>query len=118
MTKKAIVLISGGLDSTTCLAIACVQGFECYTLAFDYGQKHRCELVAAEAISKKYGAKLPATSSNIWNGIGRGDMRDRIGRRAGQELHIPDRQAFAELEEPGFRQHVLPGQALAQEIDV
>jgi len=47
-TKKAVVLISGGLDSATCLAIARDQGYSCYGLSFDYGQRHRSELVFAE----------------------------------------------------------------------
>ncbi len=54
--EKAIVLLSGGLDSATCLAIARSKGFECYTLAFDYGQRHRCELERAALISKTLGA--------------------------------------------------------------
>ena len=54
--EKAIVLLSGGLDSATCLAIARSRGFECYTLAFDYGQRHRCELDRAALISRTLGA--------------------------------------------------------------
>lgn len=54
--EKAIVLLSGGLDSATCLAMARAQGFECYTLAFDYGQRHRCELECSAKISKALGA--------------------------------------------------------------
>jgi 7-cyano-7-deazaguanine synthase len=46
-TKRAVVLLSGGLDSTTCLAWARAQGFTCSTLAIDYGQRHRVELDAA-----------------------------------------------------------------------
>lgn len=57
MTKKAVILASGGLDSTTCLAVAASEGYACYTLAFDYGQKHRAELKAAEKLSKAFGAK-------------------------------------------------------------
>lgn len=58
MKPKAIILSSGGLDSTTCLAMALDQGYECFTISFDYGQKQRAELTAATLISKKMGAKL------------------------------------------------------------
>lgn len=53
---KAVCLLSGGLDSTTCLAYARRQGFECYTLSFDYGQRHRIEIDAARRIAKALGA--------------------------------------------------------------
>src|SRR3990167_8897055 len=49
--KKAIVLLSGGLDSTTCLAIAQSEGYACHTLSFDYGQRHRVELETAQKIA-------------------------------------------------------------------
>jgi 7-cyano-7-deazaguanine synthase len=48
--KKAVILLSGGLDSTTTLAIACDKGFECYVLTFLYGQRHKCEIEAAKKI--------------------------------------------------------------------
>ena len=48
---KAVCLLSGGLDSSTCLAWAKHQGFECYALSFDYGQRHRTELEAAKRIA-------------------------------------------------------------------
>lgn len=54
--KKAVVLLSGGLDSATVLAMAREQGFECYALGFDYGQRHRSELAAAERVSRAGGA--------------------------------------------------------------
>ncbi len=53
---KAVILVSGGLDSTTVMAMAQQQGYQCYTLSFDYGQRHRAELKAAEATSKAMGA--------------------------------------------------------------
>ena len=54
--KKAVVLLSGGLDSATCLAIARSQGFESYCLSFNYGQRHCAELVAADRVVKALGA--------------------------------------------------------------
>lgn len=56
MNKKAIILFSGGLDSTTCLAIAKAQGFDCYALSFDYGQNNLAELTAAKKIATVLGA--------------------------------------------------------------
>jgi 7-cyano-7-deazaguanine synthase len=52
MTQKAVILVSGGLDSSTVLAMAKQQGFDCYTLSFDYGQRHRSELFAAAKVSE------------------------------------------------------------------
>ncbi|WP_019864097.1 7-cyano-7-deazaguanine synthase QueC [Methylovulum miyakonense] len=54
MSKNAIVLLSGGLDSITTLALAQQQGFSCYALSFNYGQRHNAELVAAAHIAKDY----------------------------------------------------------------
>lgn len=54
--KKAVVLYSAGLDSTTCLAIARSEGFEPYAISFDYGQRHRHELDLARANAKPMGA--------------------------------------------------------------
>lgn len=53
--KKAIILLAGGLDSTTCLAIAKATFFDCYALTFSYGQKHHSEIAAAKQIAKKFG---------------------------------------------------------------
>ena len=57
MTKKAIVLLSGGLDSATVLAIAKNSGFETYALSFSYGQRHKIELKSAKKIAATLGAK-------------------------------------------------------------
>ena len=53
--KRAVILRSGGLDSTTVIAIAQAQGFDCYTLSFDYGQRHKIELHAAKLVSEQMG---------------------------------------------------------------
>jgi len=53
---KSVVLLSGGLDSATALAVALERGDECYTLSFDYGQRHRAELAAAKRVSLAIGA--------------------------------------------------------------
>jgi 7-cyano-7-deazaguanine synthase len=54
--SKAVVLLSGGLDSATALAVARAEGFECHALSFDYGQRHRLELEAARAVAVALGA--------------------------------------------------------------
>jgi 7-cyano-7-deazaguanine synthase len=54
--RRAVVLVSGGLDSATVLAMARAQGFACYALSFDYGQRHRSELAAADRVARSLGA--------------------------------------------------------------
>lgn len=61
MTKKAVVLLSGGLDSTTVLAIAHAEGYELHALSFDYGQRHQREIDAANAVAHHYGVTLHKT---------------------------------------------------------
>jgi len=55
--EKAVCLLSGGLDSATCLALARRDGYECYALSFDYGQRHKIELEAAARVAAALGAK-------------------------------------------------------------
>ena len=57
MHKKAVILLSGGLDSTTCCAIAKHQGYELYALSFSYGQRHRVELAAAKRVARFFSIK-------------------------------------------------------------
>jgi 7-cyano-7-deazaguanine synthase len=57
MKKRAVILVSGGLDSATVLAMAIAQGYQCYTLSLDYGQRHRIELDRAKKVSASLGAK-------------------------------------------------------------
>lgn len=84
--KKAVILLSGGLDSATCLAIAGHRGFSCHALSFDYGQRHACELVAARKIAAALGAadyKMAKIDLRLWGGsaltddIEVPDFRDR-----------------------------------------
>lgn len=55
--RRAICLLSGGLDSSTCLAIARREGYECHCLSFDYGQRHAVEVKAAERVARHLGAR-------------------------------------------------------------
>ncbi|HWQ54090.1 MAG TPA: 7-cyano-7-deazaguanine synthase QueC [Bryobacteraceae bacterium] len=74
MSPKAVCLLSGGLDSSTCLALARREGYECYALSFDYGQRHRVELEAARLVAESLGAAahrvvtLPAFSHSALTG--------------------------------------------------
>ena len=56
MKKRAVILLSGGLDSATVLAVARSQEFDCFALSFDYSQRHNCELKAAERVANALGA--------------------------------------------------------------
>jgi len=80
MHKKAVILLSGGLDSATTLAIARSQGFACHAISFDYGQRHRCELAAANAIAEASGVEAHKTVK-----LGLGD----IGGSALTDTSIP-----------------------------
>jgi len=61
MAKRAVILTSGGLDSATVLAMAYAQGRSCFSLSFDYGQRHRAELVAAAQVA----ASVPGTVHKV-----------------------------------------------------
>ena len=54
--KRAVILLSGGLDSATVVAMARAEGYSCYTMSFDYGQRHRAELDAAARVARDLGA--------------------------------------------------------------
>ena len=73
---KAVVLISGGLDSATCLAIAKQQGFECYALSFNYGQRHLSELKAAAYLAKNKQVVEHKTIPIDMSGIGGSALTD------------------------------------------
>jgi 7-cyano-7-deazaguanine synthase len=75
---RAVVLLSGGLDSATCLAWARDRGFACVTLAVDYGQRHRVELEAARRVSRSLGAREHREVSVDLRAIGGSALTDAI----------------------------------------
>jgi 7-cyano-7-deazaguanine synthase len=75
-SKPAVVLLSGGLDSATVLAIARQKGFECHALSFDYGQRHRAELHAADRVAKALGAHEHRIMRIDFAGIGGSALTD------------------------------------------
>jgi 7-cyano-7-deazaguanine synthase len=74
--KRAVVLLSGGLDSVTALAMARERGFECYTLSFNYGQRHYAELKAAKVLSSQNGAIEHKVIEIDLSGIGGSALTD------------------------------------------
>lgn len=82
---KAIVLVSGGLDSATVLAMARKQGFDCYALGFDYGQRHHAELRAAEAVCQHLGVIDHKVISLDLTAIGGSALTD-------PSIDVPDHQ--------------------------
>jgi 7-cyano-7-deazaguanine synthase len=83
--KKALVLLSGGLDSATTLAIARAEGFDTYALSFDYHQRHRIELESAKAVASAMNAARHL--------VVRFDLRDIGGSALTSELDVPKRGA-------------------------
>ncbi len=77
MSKKAVILVSGGLDSTTVLSMALSQGYECHTLSFDYGQRHRSELEAAQRVSEAAAVKDHKVVKLDLGAIGGSALTDR-----------------------------------------
>lgn len=73
---KAVVLLSGGLDSATCLALARQQGYSCHALSFDYGQRHRSELQAAERVARALQATDYKVIQMDMRGIGGSALTD------------------------------------------
>jgi len=84
--KKAIVLLSGGLDSTTVLAIAKNAGFETYALSFAYGQRHKIELESANKIAKELGAKEHKIAKIDLRIFGHSALTDEIEVPKDQEI--------------------------------
>lgn len=90
MTRPAVVLCSGGLDSTTCIALAIEQGFEVTALSFDYGQRHRVELTAAGRVLQHYGIER-----HLICDIG---LFQKIGGSAlTSDIPVPQQRSFEEM---------------------
>ncbi len=87
--KRAVVLLSGGLDSTTTLAIAIEQGYEAYSLSFDYGQRHQIEIDAARQIAKSLGAKE--------HRVAKIDMRMFGGSALTDDVDVPKKRSETEI---------------------
>ncbi len=80
---RAVVLLSGGLDSTTTLAMAIHEGYEVYALSFDYGQRHSRELESAKKIARYY--KVPHKIMNV-------DLRQIGGSALTDSIEVPERE--------------------------
>lgn len=76
--KKAVILSSGGLDSTTAMAMVKTEGFEIFSLSFDYGQRHRYELKAAATVAKAFNVEKHLVISIDLRKIGGSALTDRI----------------------------------------
>ncbi|MBC8412468.1 MAG: 7-cyano-7-deazaguanine synthase QueC [Nitrospira sp.] len=76
--KKAVILLSGGLDSATCLALAKSEGLEVYALSFNYGQRHDIELIAAKQIAESAGVAKHLVVDINMRGIGGSALTDEI----------------------------------------
>jgi 7-cyano-7-deazaguanine synthase len=74
--KRAVILLSGGLDSATVVAMAREQGYTCYTMSFDYGQRHRAELDAAVRVARDLGVVEHKVIGLNLNGIGGSALTD------------------------------------------
>src|SRR5438552_1331326 len=87
--KRAVVLLSGGIDSTTTLAIAISEGYEAYALSFDYGQRHQIETDAARRVADSLGAKeyrVAKIDLRVFGGSALTDDIDVPKQRSGREI--------------------------------
>jgi 7-cyano-7-deazaguanine synthase len=99
---RAVVLLSGGLDSSTCLLIAREEGFEVHALSFDYGQRHAVELERARALSRRYGAadhrvvriELPGVGASALTDRSIAVPRNSLGREPIPVTYVPARNTL------------------------
>ena len=88
--KRAVVLLSGGLDSTTTLAIAITEGHEAYALSFDYGQRHQIEIEAARRVANSLGVKE--------HRVAKIDLRIFGGSALTDDVDVPKQRSETEIE--------------------
>jgi len=101
-SPKAIVLLSGGLDSATCLLIALADGFEVYALSFDYGQRHAVEIERARTLARFYGVRehrvvrldLPSRGASALTDSSQPVPRHALGREAIPVTYVPARNTL------------------------
>ncbi|GAB6183384.1 7-cyano-7-deazaguanine synthase QueC [Thermodesulfovibrio hydrogeniphilus] len=87
--KKAVILLSGGIDSSTTLAVAKADGYECYAISFDYSQRHKIELISAEKVAKHLGIKEHLIVSFDLRKIGGSALTSDIAVPKGEAHGIP-----------------------------
>jgi 7-cyano-7-deazaguanine synthase len=90
MSKKAVVLLSGGLDSSTVLALAHREGYELHTLSFDYGQRHQREVEAASALAHYYGVRQQKTITIDLRSLGGSAL-------TADDIAVPQARSLAEM---------------------
>jgi 7-cyano-7-deazaguanine synthase len=82
MNKKAVILLSGGLDSSTTLYYAAAQGYECHCLVFDYGQKHKKEIIQARAVARQAHCQVFVVKISLpWKGSALLDNKIAVPRK-------------------------------------
>lgn len=88
--KKAVILLSGGMDSATCVAIAKSSGYECYAISFDYGQKQIAELNAAKKLASRYASQHEIIDLKCLGKIARSALTQ-------DNINIPDHSKLGEI---------------------
>ena len=91
INKRAVILLSGGLDSTTCLAIARSEGFEVYALTANYGQRHQVEIEFARRIAKQYGVQKHTIIDIDLRQFGGSALTD-------DDIDVPKNRSLGEME--------------------
>lgn len=99
MKKKAVILLSGGLDSAVTLYLARKEGYECHCLAFHYGQRHEKEISASRRIAKAAGARLEVVKLDLpWKGSSLVD----------KDMGLPNRRSIEEIKSGGIPSSYVP----------